>query len=182
MAERTNLATQRREQEDTPDRSAIAIRQDIAAKRESISETVDKLGDRLQETFDWHEYVASYPVAALGLAAGAGFLIAGVFKRKPTPQQRIHEAVAELTEDLTDRVGGVMAGVIQKKMFSSGAVKAAATTILAKVAVDFLKSRLGSAMAGDSSRPGQPQSRNSAPSNSDTNVQPSSFSTTSSRG
>lgn len=182
MAERTNLATQPGFQDTTVDRSAFAIRQDIAAKRESISETVDKLGDRLQETFDWHEYVAAYPVVALGLAAGAGFLIAGVFKRKPTPQQRIHEAVAELTEDLADRVGGVMAGVIQKKMFSGGAVKAAATTMLAKVAVDFLKSRLSSAMAGDNSRPGQPQSRNSAPSNSDTNVQPSSFSTTSSRG
>lgn len=178
MAERTNLATQPGFQDTTLDRSAFAIRQDIAAKRESISETVDKLGDRLQETFDWHEYVAAYPVVALGLAAGAGFLIAGVFKRKPTPQQRIHEAVAELTEDLTDRVGGVMAGVIQKKMFSGGAVKAAATTMLAKVAVDFLKSRLGGATAGDNSRPGRPQSRNSAPSNSDTNVQPSSFSTT----
>lgn len=182
MAERTNLATQPGFQDTTLDRSAFAIRQDIAAKRESISETVDKLGDRLQETFDWHEYVAAYPVAALGLAAGAGFLIAGVFKRKPTPQQRIHEAVAELTEDLTDRVGGVMAGVIQKKMFSGGAVKAAATTMLAKVAVDFLKSRLGGAMAGENSRPGPQQSRNSATSNSDTNVQPSSFSTTGSRG
>ena len=186
MAERTSIATQPGVQPGGPDttldRSAFAIRQDIAAQRESISETVDKLGDRLQETFDWHEYVAGYPVVALGLAAGAGFLIAGVFKRKPTPQQRIHEAFAELTEDLTDRVGGVMAGVIQKKMFSSGAVKAAATTMLAKVAVDFLKSRLSSAMAGANSIPGQPQTRNSAPSNSDTNVQPSSFSTTGSRG
>ncbi|HXU39287.1 MAG TPA: hypothetical protein VN937_23230 [Blastocatellia bacterium] len=182
MAERTNLATQPGFQDTTVDRSAFAIRQDIAAKRESISETVDKLGDRLQQTFDWHEYVAAYPVVALGLAAGAGFLIAGAFKRKPTPQERIHEAVAELTEDLADRVGGVMAGVIQKKMFSGGAVKAAATTILAKVAVDFLKSRPGGAMAGDNSRPGQPQSRYSAPRNSDMNVQPGSFSTTGSRG
>ena len=182
MAERTNLATQPAFQDTTPDRSAFAIRQDIAAKRESISETVDKLGDRLQETFDWHEYVAAYPVASLGLAAGAGFLIAGMFKRKPTPQERIHEAVAELTEDLADRVGGVMAGVIQKKMFSGGAVKAAATTLLARVAVDLLKSRLGSAMAGENSRPGRAQSRNSATSNSDTNVQPGSFSTTGSRG
>ncbi len=182
MAERTNVATQPGFQDTTLDRSAFAIRQDIAAKRESISETVDKLGDRLQETLDWHEYVAACPLAALGLAAGAGFMIAGIFKRKPTPRERIHEAVAELTEDLADRVGGVMAGVIQKKMLSGGAVKAAATTILAKVAVDFLKSRLGGAMAGNNLRPGQPHSRTSAPSNSDTNVQPSSFSTTGPRG
>jgi hypothetical protein len=182
MAERTNLATQLGVQDAAPDRSADAIRQDIAAKRESISETVDKLGDRIHETFDWHEYVAEYPVVALGLAAGAGLLIAGIFKRKPTPQERIHEAVAELTEDLTDRVGSVMAGVIQKKMFSGRTVKAAATTLIAKAAVDFLKNRLAGAMAGDNSRPSHPQTRINAPSNSDTNVQPSRFSTTGSRG
>jgi hypothetical protein len=47
MAERTNVAIQQRVHEDTPDRSAVAIRQDIAAKRESISEAVDKLGERI---------------------------------------------------------------------------------------------------------------------------------------
>jgi ElaB/YqjD/DUF883 family membrane-anchored ribosome-binding protein len=152
MAERTNVATQQRVQDEPPDRSAVAIRQDIAAKRESISETVDKLGERIQETFDWHEYVAEYPVVALGLAAGAGFLIAGVFKRNPTPQERILDAVAELTENMTDRVGGVMAGVIQKKMFSGRTVKAAATAMIAKAAVDFLKSRISGAMTDGNSR------------------------------
>lgn len=61
MAERTNVATLQRVQDETSDRSAVAIRQDIAAKRESISETVDKLGDRIHETLDWREYVAEYP-------------------------------------------------------------------------------------------------------------------------
>ncbi len=126
MAERTNVATLQRVQDETSDRSAVAIRQDIAAKRESISETVDKLGERIHETFDWHEYVAEYPAVALGLAAGAGFLAAGIFKRRPSPQDRILDAMADLTEDMTDRVGGVMAGVIQKKMFSGRTVKAAA--------------------------------------------------------
>jgi len=120
MAERTNVAIQQRTHEETPDRSAVAIRQDIAAKRDSISETVDKLGERIQETFDWREYIGRYPVAALGLAAGAGFLVAGIFKRNPTPQERIIDAVADLTEEMTDRVGGVMAGVIQKKLISGG--------------------------------------------------------------
>jgi len=178
MAERTNVATQQRLQDETTDRSAVAIRQDIAAKRESISETVDKLGERIQETFDWHEYVADYPVVALGLAAGAGFLIAGIFKRNPTPQERILEAVAELTEDMTDRVGGVMAGVIQKKMFSGRTVKAAATAMIAKAAVDLLKNRISGAIAGNQSRPSPSRTQ----SNSDTNVQPSRFSTAGSRG
>lgn len=152
MAERTNVATQQRMQDEPPDRSAVAIRQDIAAKRESISETVDKLGERIQETFDWHEYVAEYPVVALGLAAGAGFLIAGIFKRNPSPQERILDAVADLTEDMTTRVGGVMAGVIQKKMFSGRTVKAAATAMIAKAAVNFLKKQVSGAMTDGNSR------------------------------
>jgi hypothetical protein len=175
MAERTNVAIQRRLEEETPDRSAVAIRQDIAAKRESISETVDKLGERIQETFDWHEYVAEYPAVALGLAAGAGFLLARLFKRNPTPQERILDAVAELTEDVTDRVGEVMAGVIQKRMFSGRTVKAAATAMIAKAAGDFLRNRITGARAGDMSRPSQPRTQSRTPSNFDTNVQPSRY-------
>jgi len=56
MAERTNLATQRRADE-AEERSAHENRQDIAAKRETISETVDKLGERIHQTLDWREYI-----------------------------------------------------------------------------------------------------------------------------
>src|SRR6266513_2256386 len=160
MAERTNVATLQRVQDETSDRSAVAIRQDIAAKRESISETVDKLGERIHETFDWHEYVAEYPAIALGLAAGAGFLVAGIFKRNPSPQERIMDAMADLTEDMTDRIGGVMAGVIQKKLLSGTTVKAALTAMITKAAVNALKKQLtGAGAERDLSRSATPPRR-----------------------
>lgn len=152
MAERTNVAIQQREHDEEADRSTVAIRQDIAAKRESISETVDKLGDRLQKTLDWREYVAEYPAVALGLAAGTGFLVAGIFKRHPTPRERIMDAVAELTEDMTDRVGGVMAGVIQKKVISGRTVKAAAAAAISKAVIDFARKKISGAITNDNSR------------------------------
>lgn len=152
MAERTNVAIQQRAHEEEPDRSTIAIRQDIAARRESISETVDKLGDRIQKTLDWREYVAEYPTVALGLAAGTGFLVSAIFKRHPTPRERIMDALAELTEDMTDRVGGVMAGVIQKKVISGRTVKAAAAAAISKVVVDIVKRQISGAMTNHSSR------------------------------
>ena len=152
MAERTNVAIQQRAHDEAPDRSTVAIRQDIAAKRESISETVDKLGDRIQETLDWREYVAEYPAVALGLAAGAGFLVAGIVKRRPTPQERIMDAVADLTQDMTDRVGSVMAGVIQKKLISGRTVKAAATAMIAKAVVDIVRKQISSAMTDANSQ------------------------------
>ena len=72
MAERTNLATQR-SADDMDERSAREIRQDIAAKRETISETVDKLGERIHQTLDWREYVAEYPGGRAGAGGGSWF-------------------------------------------------------------------------------------------------------------
>jgi ElaB/YqjD/DUF883 family membrane-anchored ribosome-binding protein len=149
MAERTNIATQMRAGDEDDNRSAEAIRQDIAAKRETISETVDKLGERIQETFNWREYIADYPGVAIGLAAGVGFLVSGIFKHRPTPQERIMDAVAELTEDLTDRVSGIAGDVIKKKMISGKTVKAALTAVVTKAALDFAKEKASGLLAGD---------------------------------
>ena len=150
MAETTNLATQRRAESDTPERSAEAIRQDIAAKRDSISETVDKLGERIHETFDWREYVGKYPMVALGLAAGAGFLIAGLFKREPTPRERIMDAVAEITEDFTDRIRDAAGDALPgKKAGPSKALKAAVTAAITKAALDFGKRKASEMLAGN---------------------------------
>lgn len=147
MAERTNLATQRSPDE-SGERSAYEIRRNIAAERETISDTVDKLGDRLQQTFDWREYVAEYPAVALGLAAGTGILLSAVFRREPSPQERIMDAIAELTEDLTDRISDAAGDVITRKIIPGRTVKAAATAMIAKVAIDFAKRRIGEAIAG----------------------------------
>lgn len=149
MAERTNIAAQMRAGDEEDYRSAEAIRQDIAAKRETISETVDKLGERIQETLDWREYVAEYPVVAIGLAAGVGFLVSGIFKRSPTPQERIMDAVAELTEDLTDHVSSVAGDVIKKKLVSGKTVKAALVAVVTKAALDFAKEKAGDLLAGN---------------------------------
>jgi len=151
MAERTDVATRMREEE-TVERSAEAIRQDIAARRESISETVDRLGDRIHETLDWREYIAEYPYVALGLAAGLGFLVAGIFKikRDPTPRERIMDALAEVTEDFTDRVRGSLDDVVPKKGGAGKTVKAAATAMVTKAAMDFAKKKATEAFAGRS--------------------------------
>ena len=151
MAERTDVATRMRE-EDTFERSAEEIRQDIAARRESISETVDRLGDRIHETLDWREYIAEYPYVALGLAAGLGFLVAGIFKfkREPTPRERIMDALAEITEDVTDRVRGSIQDVVPKKGGPGTTIKAAATAAVTKAALDFAKNKAAEAFTGRS--------------------------------
>src|SRR2546423_11206052 len=153
MAQTPHLAVQRREASATPERSAEAIRQDIAAKRDSISETVDKLGERIQETLDWREYIGKYPWLALGLAAGAGFVIAGLFKHEPTPRERIMDAVAEIAEDFADRARDVMGEMLPGKTGPGIAIKAAVTGAITKAAVDFGKRKASEMLAGNQRQP-----------------------------
>jgi ElaB/YqjD/DUF883 family membrane-anchored ribosome-binding protein len=145
MAEGTNLAIQRSTQ-DSGERSADEIRRHIAAERETISDTVDKLGGRLQQAFDWREYVAEYPAVALSLAAGTGILLSAVFKREPTPQERIMQAVADLTDDLTERIGDVAGDVIKRSITPQRTVKAVATGLVARAAIEFAKRKVSEAV------------------------------------
>jgi ElaB/YqjD/DUF883 family membrane-anchored ribosome-binding protein len=149
MAERTDVATRMR-QEPIIERSTDEIRQDIAARRETITETVDKLGERIHETLDWKQYVADHPLVALGLAAGVGFLVAGFFKRQrqPSPGERIYDAVAETIEDVTDRLRDRLDDVTERKGGVGRTAKAAAVAMVTKAATDFLKGRVTQAMAG----------------------------------
>jgi ElaB/YqjD/DUF883 family membrane-anchored ribosome-binding protein len=149
MAETTHLATQRRAESDTPERSAEAIRQDIAAKRDSISETVDRLGERIQETFDWREYIGKYPWVALGLAVGIGFWAGGLFKRRPSPRERIMDAIADVSEDFTDRLRDAIGDAVPaKKSGPANMLKAALTATISKAAMDFAKAKASELMAG----------------------------------
>ena len=142
MAERTDLIPQKQEADRA--RSAREIREDIAAKRESISETVDRLGERIHERLDWRSYVADYPYVALGAAAGAGFLLSGLFKRRPSPRERIIDAVADTLEDITDRVRGNLDDVIRKNNGGVGhTIKAAVTAAVSAYAVEFIKRKAG---------------------------------------
>jgi len=159
MAERPNVAIRQRVPDEVSGRSANAIRSDIVAKRESISETVDKLGEKISQTFDWREYVAQYPAIALGLTAGCGFLLAGIFKRNPTPKERILDAIAELTEEATDRVQDAVTGLVQKRLVSGSTLRAAITTMATKAAVDFVKQKLTTASVSSPRQPRGPMSR-----------------------
>src|SRR5215470_10774285 len=97
------------------ERSAEEIRQDIVARRESITDAVDKLSDRFQQTLDWRAYISDYPLAALGVAAGLGFIVSRVFKPRPTANERIRDALAYGVEDLTGRFRRRLDGVAPRK-------------------------------------------------------------------
>src|SRR5499426_1600811 len=125
------------------ERSAEDIRQDIAARRESITETVDRLSDRFQQTFDWKAYVFDYPLAALGVAAGLGFLAARIIKPRPSAGKRIKNALAHGIEDLAGRFRNQLENVApNRSSFGLGrTVKAALMGLVTKAATDYLQNR-----------------------------------------
>ena len=135
------------------ERSADEIRQDIAAKRESITETVDRLSDRFQQTFDWRTYVSNYPVVALGVAAGLGFLASGILKPRATPTERMKDALADCFEDFTDRFRSQIDDVTTRRPGLNQTVKAAATGLLVKAAAEFVRNRISDSYDQQASDP-----------------------------
>jgi ElaB/YqjD/DUF883 family membrane-anchored ribosome-binding protein len=138
MAERDDL----RSVEHGWQRSAEEIRQDIAAKRESITQTVDRLGDQLHRKLDWREQVGQHPYVAIGAAAAVGLLVSGVFKHRPTPRERIMDALAETVEDFTDDVRHSVSSLFLKAVGPSF-LRSALAGILTKAVVQAFKSKSG---------------------------------------
>jgi hypothetical protein len=142
----TDLAQQVRTEQLEDDRSAQEIRRDIAAKRESISATVERLNDHVETALDWRTYVADYPFVALGAAGGLGFLVSRVFTRPPTATDRIIDALTDGLDLLPLNRRGV-----------GGAVKAAATAMITKAIADYAIEKLGGQAARTLSRSGRNQ-------------------------
>jgi ElaB/YqjD/DUF883 family membrane-anchored ribosome-binding protein len=88
------------------ERSTENIRQDIAKGEVNISQTVEKIEDRIKEKLDWRGYVKDAPYWALGAAAGLGYLASGMFITRTTPMERIMGSIAE---EVRDFLGGVVA-------------------------------------------------------------------------
>lgn len=142
MAERTDITRAASEDDPGEDRSAEEIRQDIAARRESITKTVEQINDKVQRSLDWRTYASDYPFVALGVAAGAGFLVSRMIRSKPSPGERIKDALAESVEDMTGRFNSYLDVVPKKKPAAATAIKSALVAWLTKAATDYVKEQL----------------------------------------
>jgi hypothetical protein len=122
------------------ERSSEQIRQDIVAKRETISSTVDRLGARIHEKFDWRGYITRYPYAALGAAAGAGFLASSLlFRRRRGPVEKVADSMVAAIEDLRDQVGSALGGLLVRSKGGLSLIRGAIGSAVSKAAVDIVK-------------------------------------------
>jgi ElaB/YqjD/DUF883 family membrane-anchored ribosome-binding protein len=151
MAERNYLTTGQSPSTSaqTQERSAEDIRRDIASRRESITETVDQLSNRFEQKLDWRTYVSDYPLAALGVAAGIGFLASGLFRRRGSSEHRVTDVLADAVEDLTDRFRYQLDGLGLKRPGLKRTIRTAAAGAIAKAATAYLRNRI---ISGDTHR------------------------------
>jgi ElaB/YqjD/DUF883 family membrane-anchored ribosome-binding protein len=145
MAEQSNVAARARVEELPGDRSAESIRRDIATKQGDISETFDRLGDKIEGTLDWRTYVSRHPFVALGVAAAGGLLLSRLFARRPSPSERILDALAETAEEVGDNLRGRVQDALGSRAVAGRAVKAAAAATISRLAVEFVTDRITSA-------------------------------------
>ena len=123
-------------------RSTEDIRQDIAKEKENISQTVEQIGERINEKLDWREYVKGSPYWALGAAAGLGYLASRMFIRRTTPMERIMRPIAE---EVRDSLGSLLAGAA-----GSGLIKVTLMGIATKAVANWIKKATSTAVtSGD---------------------------------
>jgi ElaB/YqjD/DUF883 family membrane-anchored ribosome-binding protein len=144
MAERNHLKSDQLSSASAhaQERSAEDIRRDIASTRDSITETVDQLSNRFEQKLDWRTYVSDHPLAALGVAAGIGFLASGLLRHRSSPTHRVTGALADAVEDLTDRFRYQLDGLGLKRSGLKTTIRAAATGAIARAATAYLRNRV----------------------------------------
>jgi ElaB/YqjD/DUF883 family membrane-anchored ribosome-binding protein len=132
------------------ERSSEDIRRDIAQGEENISQTVEKIDERIQEKLDWRGYVKDSPCWALGAAAGLGYLASRMLITRTTPMERIMDSVAD---EARDSLGGLVA-----RAAGPGLIKVSLLGFATKAALGWLKSAISTAVASGDARP-RPQKR-----------------------
>ncbi len=142
MVERHELVTRGEYDDGASERTSDEIRQDIAARRESITETVDKLSERVHRTLDWRVYVTEHPLVATGLAAGIGVLAAGIFRPRATPGERILAALSETVEDVTGRFREQLEQLPSQQVSSRQSMQAVAAALITKAVASYVSNKI----------------------------------------
>ena len=122
------------------ERSSEDIRRDIAREEQTLSHTVEQIGERIKDTLDWRTQVKKKPYWALGAAAGLGYFASKIFARRATPMEQI-----------LGSLGGSSSAAPR-----SGLIKMTLLGIASKAAADWIRHECqhdSGARGGDAPRP-----------------------------
>lgn len=129
---------------ETVKRSPEDLRQEIKDKKIAIAETLSRLDQRVHRATDWRAQVGDHPYLALGLAVSVGCLCSGIFNRRPNPQERIMEALAEGVENIAEQMRARISSRFNRPA-TGDALKATIAALAAKAATAYLRNKLSRA-------------------------------------
>jgi hypothetical protein len=141
MVERIGLTSE----DGFPKREIDHVLHDMAVKREGISQTVDRLGDRIDEAFDWRIQVARHPYVAIAAAAGVGFLVSRLLKPKPTPAMRAMEIVGRTLREVAEGLKG-STNAVSADHGAPPTMNTFLGTAVARAGMEFLLRRINEAL------------------------------------
>ena len=119
------------------ERSTDDLRQDIKNQKAAIAGTIDQIDSRVHRAADWRAQVADHPFVAIGTAFVVGGLVSRLFRHRPTPQERIMDAVAEGFEDIADSIRNRVVSQVTKGV-SSSVLKVVGAALVTRAASAFL--------------------------------------------
>jgi hypothetical protein len=130
------------------ERSPDRIRQDIAVKRQELAKTVERLGERIEETLDWRYQVGRHPLLAMIMAAGVGFV---VFNKVGRLRHATANPLLNGAGDVAERVvaGGPTAvkGALFENLSLGPSLGAALGTAALRVGTTLLAKKIKAAVA-----------------------------------
>jgi hypothetical protein len=129
------------------ERTTTDIRRDIAKEKETITQTIEHIGERINKKLDWREYLNDYPYWALGAAAGLGYLTSELFLSGTTPRVNAAGSYTDEDHNSPDSRFAVNAG--------SSLIKATLVSIATKAAVSWITNTLSTDAENSRKRSGQ---------------------------
>ena len=133
------------QEEGFPKRDLDHVLRDIAVKREGISKTVERLGDRIDEALDWRIHVARHPYVALVAAAGVGFWMSRLLTPRSTPARRALDMVSLALGEVAEGLRGSRKADAGDQVAPT-TLKTLLGTAVVRAGMDFLYKRVTDAL------------------------------------
>jgi len=96
------------------------------------------LGERLHGSLDWRQQVGNHPFAAIAIAAAAGLILSRVFQPRPSPGERIMDAIADVVDNVTDQARDTITGLLGSGS-RDGLVASTIAALTTKAAGSFIQ-------------------------------------------
>jgi ElaB/YqjD/DUF883 family membrane-anchored ribosome-binding protein len=123
-------------------RNAKEVEQHEAAQSKASPKPIRLESNKSAQSFDWQACVKDHPYLTLGLAAGAGLLLVGLLKPRPSARKNLIKTLGNNFAESSRQLERGIGRLAEKPGQISTSVKAAAATMATRALKTYLKRRI----------------------------------------